>query len=87
MAADETNSRSYQPHVRQRPILPKVSPPFLPQANPDGSEYCLVLDLDETLIHYVENGLDSYFLVRPYCKEFLAEMSKYYEIVIFTAGV
>lgn len=87
MAADETSPGSYQPHARQRPVLPKVSPPFLPPADPSGSEYCLVLDLDETLIHYVENGLDSYFLVRPYCKEFLAEMSKYYEIVIFTAGV
>ena len=48
---------------------------------------CLVLDLDETLIHYVDAGEDSYFLVRPFCKEFLAEMSKYYEIVVFTAGV
>jgi len=46
-----------------------------------------VLDLDETLIHYVENGADSYFLVRPYCMEFLDELSKYFEIVVFTAGV
>ena len=51
------------------------------------SQYCLVLDLDETLIHYVENGADSYFLVRPFCVEFLAELSQYYEIVVFTAGV
>ena len=51
------------------------------------SQYCLVLDLDETLIHYVENGSDSYFLVRPFCVEFLAELSQYYEIVVFTAGV
>ena len=51
------------------------------------SQYCLVLDLDETLIHYVENGPDSYFLVRPFCVEFLAELSQYYEIVVFTAGV
>lgn len=46
-----------------------------------------MLDLDETLIHYVVNGADSYFLVRPYCMEFLSELSKYYEIVVFTAGV
>jgi len=30
---------------------------------------------------------ESYFLVRPYCLEFLKELSIYYEIVIFTAGV
>ena len=46
-----------------------------------------MLDLDETLIHYVDNGPDSYFLVRPYCMEFLEQLSKYYEIVVFTAGV
>ena len=27
------------------------------------------------------------FLIRPYCQEFLTEMAKYYEIVIFTAAV
>jgi CTD small phosphatase-like protein 2 len=29
----------------------------------------------------------SLFLIRPYCQEFLDEMNKYYEIVIFTAAV
>jgi len=48
-----------------------------------------VLDLDETLIHYVDSsdGQDSFFLIRPFCEEFLKEMAQYYEIVIFTAGV
>lgn len=49
-----------------------------------------MLDLDETLIHYVDAETeeeDSYFLIRPYCKQFLEEMSQYYEVVIFTAGV
>jgi TFIIF-interacting CTD phosphatase-like protein len=64
-----------------------ISEPFLPEKEASDSRYTLVLDLDETLIHYVENGEDSYFLVRPYCKEFLHELSKYYELVIFTAGV
>lgn len=35
--------------------LPKVSPPFLDPLEPSESDsYCLVLDLDETLIHNVE---------------------------------
>lgn len=47
--------------------LPKVSPPFLPPIDHQNSGYTLVLDLDETLIHNVEYGQDSFFLVRPGC--------------------
>lgn len=52
-------------------------------------EYTLVLDLDETLIHYCEGDLgeEGYFLVRPGAYDFLTEMNKYYEVVIFTAAV
>jgi len=46
--------------------LPKVSPPFLGPIE-ESKKYCLVLDLDETLIHNVEYGAESYFLVRPGC--------------------
>ena len=49
--------------------------------------YTLVLDMDETLIHYNERNKGDPLLIRPYCQEFLAEMSKHYEIVIFTAAV
>lgn len=43
------------------------------------------------MIHFVDsekqtNG-ESFFRIRPFCIEFLEEMSKYFEIVIFTAGV
>lgn len=34
--------------------LPVVYPPFLGPVAPGDSKYCLVLDLDETLIHNVE---------------------------------
>jgi len=46
-----------------------------------------VLDLDETLIHNVDYGQDSFFLVRPGCVQFITDMAKYYEIVIFTAAL
>lgn len=49
----------------------KASSSFNSGNNRFGSEkkYTLVLDLDETLIHYVDNGDsgESYFLIRPYC--------------------
>lgn len=67
--------------------LPKVSPPFLPAQDSASDEYTLVLDLDETLIHNVDSGNDSFFLVRPGCVEFIKNMAKYYEIVIFTAAL
>jgi len=69
--------------------LPKCTPPFLPPLEGEAktSMYTLVLDLDETLIHNVEYGSDSYFLVRPGCVYFIELMAKFYEIVIFTAAL
>ena len=45
--------------------------------------FCLVLDLDETITH---NTPANYFLVRPGTINFLTEISKYYEIIIFTSA-
>jgi len=67
--------------------LPKVSVPFLPPKVLSDSEYTLVLDLDETLIHFMQGEEDSFFLIRPGCTEFLTELAKYYELVIFTAAL
>lgn len=66
----------------EAPILP--SAPYLPSST---MPFTLILDLDETLVHYVENGSESHLNVRPGCSEFLVEMAKYYEIVIFTAAL
>jgi CTD small phosphatase-like protein 2 len=46
--------------------------------------YTLVLDLDETLVHFDQNR--RIFKVRPLCIQFLEDLSKLYEIVIFTAA-
>lgn len=69
--------------------LPKAIPPFLPPlvGADKHNLYTLVLDLDETLIHNVEYGQDSFFLVRPGCVQFIELMAQYYEIVIFTAAL
>ena len=63
---------------------PKI--PFLPPINPNY-KYTLVLDLDETLIHYISEEDFAYIQIRPGAEEFLKDLSKYYEIVIFTAAL
>ena len=65
--------------------LPPVTSPYLPSIK--HCRFTLVLDLDETLVHYFEVRGEGSFLVRPGCKEFLEEACKYYEIVIFTAAL
>jgi Dullard-like phosphatase family protein len=73
----------FQPNTNEmteeRCLLPPIS---------KDKTYTLVLDLDETLIHFVENeDGSSQFLIRPYAQYFLKQMAKYYELVIFTAAV
>ena len=70
-------------------ILSIIESPYLPPLTNLQQEntYTLVLDLDETLVHYFEIGGEAKFLVRPGVTHFLTEMSKFYEIVIFTAAI
>ena len=64
----------------------KVKPPFLGPPSDPKKIFTLVVDLDETLVHYVEEESRAYVQVRPYADYFLTEMGKYFEIVIFTAA-
>ena len=60
-------------------------PPYLPPINPKY-KYTLVLDMDETLIHYFFTNVNGMLFVRPHCFEFLKELNDLYEIITFTAG-
>ena len=58
--------------ICEEEFLPVVSVPYLPSVLTQNKKFTLVLDLDETLIHYVEmaphEGQESEggrFLVRP----------------------
>lgn len=64
-------------------------PPYLPSKSlmRNPRSYTLVLDLDETLVHFVEENDSAYIQIRPGAEHFLEEMSKFYEIVVFTAAM
>ena len=66
--------------------LPKVKAPYLGE-NKTGREYTLVLDLDETLVHYYEVNGKGKYNVRPHTQKFLKEMAEHYELVVFTAAM
>ena len=61
-------------------------PPFLKPISPKY-KYTLVLDLDETLVHYISDNDSAYIEIRPGAEEFIKELSEYYEIIIFTAAL
>lgn len=66
----------------------KVVPPLPPIR--EGRQLTLYVDLDETLVHFQteeSQPLNSGRLhTRPFAIEFLEELSKMYELVVFTAG-
>ena len=63
----------------------EINPPFLPKKEPKY-KYSLILDLDETIVHYIKYKNSEYVQVRPYLDDFIKELSDYYEIIIFTAS-
>ena len=68
-------------------IIKEILPPFLPpKKSDDKRDYCLVLDLDETLVHFFEDNYEAYVKVRMGAENFITVLSQYCEIVIFTAS-
>ena len=63
-------------------LLPPMNSGLPPQLH---RHFTLVLDLDETLIHFDQRK--RMYRARPHAQRFLSEMSKCYEVVIFTAGL
>ena len=79
-------STSYKEIFKPLLLEYKITIPYLPPIDKNKYNYTLVIDLDETLIHYIEEENKSFIQVRPYVPYFLIEMGKYFELVIFTAA-
>ena len=60
------------------------SPPFI--KTPSKKKFSLVLDIDETISHTLKLSCGCYFILRPGAQIFLKEISKFYEIIIFTSS-
>ena len=57
--------------------------------NISNKKYTLVLDLDETLIHFkahLNDDNSGILQFRPYISEFLSNINNYYELIVFTAA-
>ena len=73
--------------LRENAVFATMEAPYL--KNPSVRPYTLVLDLDETIIHFKineSNGNEGILQVRPGIQEFLSTLGQYYEIVVFTAA-
>ena len=73
--------------LRENSNFYPVEPPYLKTKN--LKNYTLVLDLDETIIHFKvnpNNDTEGVLRVRPGIFEFLETLGKYYEIIVFTAA-
>ncbi|OQR87185.1 nuclear LIM factor interactor-interacting protein hyphal form [Achlya hypogyna] len=87
---------------RYEDVADFVRPVALPKKDPTAPNVCLVLDLDETLVHCSVddmadadlkfpidyNGTEYMVSVkkRPFMTEFLAQVSEWFEVVVFTAS-
>ena len=81
-------TRSITTDLKQLRAKPNTSPISLPFITTpiQNRKFTLVLDLDETLIHFKNIPGKSKFLIRPHCYKFLRNLHSHFEIIIFTAA-
>ena len=74
--------------LRAGPLPQVCESPALRESFPRkcSRKYTLVLDLDETLIHFKNDAVKPKFLIRPNAYNLLKALSRHYELIIFTAA-
>ena len=84
---DNPELQNNDPNSNNNNIITSDNIPSIPFIRtPMKKKFCLVLDIDETISHSLKLSFGFYFLVRPGALDFLKEVSKYYEIIIFTSS-
>ena len=74
-------------YLKDNPNFHSVQKPYIKK--PNYKKYTLILDLEETLINFrlkSENKGEGILKLRPGLYQFLDEVQKYYEIILFTAS-
>ena len=59
--------------------------PYLPNNTSLQNRYTLVIDLDETLVHYDDQA--ETLNIRPHADTFLEALANHFELVVFSAGM
>ena len=62
-----------------------ITDPFINE--PMTKDFCLVLDIDETISHTMRLSFGNYFLLRPGVIHLIKKLYNFYEIDIFTAAI
>ena len=62
-----------------------INEPFITE--PMIKDFCLVLDIDETISHTMRLSFGNYFLLRPGVIHLIKKLYKFFEIDIFTAAI
>ena len=68
---------------KDKPI--EISEPFITE--PMTKDFCLVLDIDETISHTMKLSFGNYFLLRPGVIHLIKKCYHFFEIDIFTAAI
>uniref|UniRef100_A0A8C7VHL3 FCP1 homology domain-containing protein n=1 Tax=Oncorhynchus mykiss TaxID=8022 RepID=A0A8C7VHL3_ONCMY len=87
--ASNNTTTSLPPAPEENGTQPKPPAKFLlPEMNiSDYGKKCVVIDLDETLVHSWYYKCTVYVLKRPHVDEFLQKMGELFECVLFTASL
>ena len=87
---ENTNGSLYAlTFLRQNLSINFIPMPFPYIQTPNQYEFSLILDLNETLVHFQikqEDNSEYIIKLRPGLSDFLEDLSKYYELIIFTGS-
>ena len=83
MRTNRTDTRKITKKEEEKKV--EIPEPFI--SEPMTREFCLVLDIDETISHTMKLSFGNYFLLRPGVIHLIRKLYHFFEIDIFTAAI